>query len=121
MLSRDAWRVAQPLGCGRTGKGGGPIRGFFVSLLAVGLWLVVIAAVAWMFHSTPASNRSIRRFRRARRSLASQDGHRHRSAPPAAAASPAAGSGSGTSTVVVMAATRRSRDRHLMDSHELGP
>jgi len=110
--------VAQPLGCGRTGKGGGPIRGFFVSLLAVGLWLVVIAAVAWMFHSTPASNRSIRRFRRARRSLASQDGRRHRSAPPAPAR-PAAGSG--TSTVVVMAGTRRSRDRHLMDSRELGP
>src|SRR5256885_7161676 len=87
-------------------KGGGPIRGFVVSLLAVGLWLVVIAAVAWMFHSTPASNRSIRRFRRARRSLASQDRRRHRSAPPAPA-KPAAGSA--TSTGVVLARTPQSR------------
>src|SRR5437899_9036381 len=72
-----------------------------------------------MFHSTPASNRSIRRFRQARHSLARQDGRRHRTASPAAAARPAAGSG--TPTVVVMAGSRRSRDQHLTGSHEPGP
>src|SRR2546421_1981677 len=92
-------------------KGGGPIRGFVVSLLAVGLWLVVIAAVAWMVHSTPDSNRSIQRFRKARRSLAPQ-GRRHR----APASSP-----SETSTVVVMATQRRSRSHRVIDLRERDP
>ena len=92
-------------------KGGGPIRGFVVSLLAVGLWLVVIAAVAWMVHATPDSNRSIQRFRKARRSLAPQ-GRRHR-AP--------ASSTSETSTVVVMASQRRSRANRVIDLRERDP
>ena len=92
-------------------KGGGPIRGFVVSLLAVGLWLVVIAAVAWMVHSAPDSKRSIQRFRKARRSLAPQ-GRRHR-AP--------ASSTSETSTVVVMATQRRSRSNRVIDLRERDP
>jgi hypothetical protein len=92
-------------------KGGGPIRGFVVSLLAVGLWLVVIAAVAWMVHSAPDSKRSIQRFRKARRSLAPQ-GRRHR-AP--------ASSTSETSTVVVMATQRRSRSHRVIDLRERDP
>jgi hypothetical protein len=92
-------------------KGGGPIRGFVVSLLAVGLWLVVIAAVAWMVHSTPDSNRSIQRFRKARRSLAPQ-GRRHRAPAP---------STSETSTVVVMATQRRSRSNRVIDLRERDP
>jgi hypothetical protein len=92
-------------------KGGGPIRGFVVSLLAVGLWLVVIAAVAWMVHSAPDSKRSIQRFRKARSSLAPQ-GRRHR-AP--------ASSTSETSTVVVMATQRRSRSHRVIDLRERDP
>ena len=92
-------------------KGGGPIRGFVVSLLAVGLWLVVIAAVAWMVHSAPDSKRSIQRFRKARRSLAPQ-GRRHR-APVS--------STSETSTVVVMATQRRSRSHRVIDLRERDP
>jgi hypothetical protein len=92
-------------------KGGGPIRGFVVSLLAVGLWLVVIAAVAWMVHATPDSNRSIQRFRKARRSLAPQ-GRRHRAPAP---------SRSETSTVVVMATQRRSRSHRVIDLRERDP
>jgi hypothetical protein len=75
------------------------------------LWLVVIAAIAWMVHSTPDSNRSIQRFRRARRSLAPQ-GRRHR-AP--------ASSSSETSTVVVMATPRRSRANRVIDLRERDP
>lgn len=97
----------------RNGKGGGPIRGFVVSLLAIGLWLVVIAAVAWMVHSTPDSNRSIRRFRRARRSLAPQ-GRRHRAAAASA-------TGSETSTVVVVETLRRSRANRVIDLRERDP
>src|SRR5438067_1996145 len=92
-------------------KGGGPIRGFVVSLLAVGLWLGVIAAVAWMVHATPDSNRSIQRFRKARRSLAPQ-GRRHRAPAP---------STSETSTVVVMASQRRSRANRVIDLRERDP
>ncbi|TMK49731.1 MAG: hypothetical protein E6G66_08550 [Actinobacteria bacterium] len=75
------------------------------------MWLVVIAAVAWMVHSTPDSNRSIQRFRKARRSLAPQ-GRRHR----APASSP-----SETSTVVVMATQRRSRSHRVIDLRERDP
>jgi len=92
-------------------KGGGPIRGFVVSLLAVGLWLVVIAAVAWMVHSTPDSSRSIQRFRKARRSLAPQ-GRRHRVA---------SSSTSETSTVVVMETPRRGRANRVIDLRERDP
>jgi hypothetical protein len=97
----------------RNGKGGGPIRGFVVSLLAIGLWLVVIAAVAWMVHSTPDSNRSIRRFRRARRSLAPQ-GRRHRAASSNSSASE-------TSTVVVVETRRRNRVNRVIDLRERDP
>ena len=100
-----------PLGCPRNGRGEVLIRGFVVSLLAVGLWLVVIAAVAWMVHSTPDSNRSIQRFRKARRSLAPQ-GRRHR-APASSTAE--------TSTVVVMATQRRSRSHRVIDLRERDP
>ncbi|HWD72439.1 MAG TPA: hypothetical protein VG779_07920 [Actinomycetota bacterium] len=75
------------------------------------MWLVVIAAVAWMVHSAPDSKRSIQRFRKARRSLAPQ-GRRHR-AP--------ASSTSETSTVVVMATQRRSRSHRVIDLRERDP
>jgi hypothetical protein len=73
--------------------------------------LVVIAAVAWMVHSTPDSSRSIQRFRKARRSLAPQ-GRRHRAAPP---------STSETSTVVVMETPRRGRANRVIDLRERDP
>src|SRR5437899_2288374 len=92
-------------------KGGGPIRGFIVSLLAVGVWLVVLAAVGWMGHSTLDAHRSIQRVRKARRRLAPQ-GRRHR----APASSP-----SETSTVVVMATQRRSRSHRVIDLRERDP
>lgn len=109
--SKDAFAITSPLGCPSYRKGGGPIRGFVVSLLAVGLWLVVIAAVAWMVHSTPDSNRSIQRFRKARRSLAPQ-GRRHRAVSP---------STSETSTVVVMETPRRGRANRVIDLRERDP
>jgi hypothetical protein len=73
--------------------------------------LVVIAAVAWMVHSTPDSNRSIQRFRKARRSLAPQ-GRRHRAA---------SSSTTETSTVVVMERPRRSRANRVIDLRERDP
>jgi hypothetical protein len=73
--------------------------------------LVVIAAVAWMVHSTPDSSRSIQRFRKARRSLAPQ-GRRHRAA---------SSSTSETSTVVVMETPRRGRANRVIDLRERDP
>ncbi|HEY4938429.1 MAG TPA: hypothetical protein VIJ69_05335, partial [Actinomycetota bacterium] len=73
--------------------------------------MVVIAAVAWMVHSTPDSNRSIQRFRKARRSLAPQ-GRRHRAVSP---------STSETSTVVVMETPRRGRANRVIDLRERDP
>jgi hypothetical protein len=71
----------------------------------------VIAAVAWMVHSTPDSSRSIQRFRKARRSLAPQ-GRRHR--VPSS-------SNSETSTVVVMETPRRGRANRVIDLRERDP
>ena len=71
----------------------------------------MIAAVAWMVHSTPDSSRSIQRFRKARRSLAPQ-GRRHRAVSP---------STSETSTVVVMETPRRGRANRVIDLRERDP
>jgi hypothetical protein len=107
MVFECAFRRGMGLGCPGRRKGGGPIRGFVITLLAVGLWLVVIAAVAWMWYSAPDNNRSIQRFRQARRSLA-KGGRRNRGDP----ASP---STAGQSSVVVMSTQRRSRSGRVVD------
>ena len=83
-------------------------------MLAIGLWLVAICAVVWMWRSVPDANRSIRRFHRARRSLARDRRTRGDSFPEAAPA-PTSGAPGEQPTVVVTSTSRRLRSDRAAD------